>query len=136
VLVVDAVSLELEIVVEVVTDFVGQSGQIGWPVIWTVVVDCPLWPRTLGRVPIAAVCTEKRVRVTSRRLTKVRFVCNLDFQVMFFQALQSIRLAHQCTNYITSVYLEYLLDILMFQVAWRNGKRTRMVRLRDHGGMI
>jgi hypothetical protein len=54
------------------------------------VVGVADWPRTLGTVPIVAVCCARRVRVTSRMLTKVRLVCHVDLQVMDFQAREQI----------------------------------------------
>jgi len=50
-----------------------------------IVVDLPA-PRTLGKVPMAAVCCARRARLTSRMLIKVRFVHNSVFQVMASQA--------------------------------------------------
>ena len=51
------------------------------------VVDLPCIPRTLGTVPIVAVCCASRVRVTSRMLTRVRLACSSDFQLMATQRM-------------------------------------------------
>jgi len=158
VLVVDALSVDVGTVVEVAESnfevdvdavIVGQSGQIGRPVIWTVVVDQLfdlLWPRTLGMVPIVAVCTERRVRVTSRRLTKVLFFCSLDFQVMFSQALQVSRTpVYQLYNVSVPEVLTWYGDLSGCMAEWkadpdgavagpwRYGRGMRMARLRDDG---
>lgn len=44
---------------------------------------CPLpLPRTLGIVPVVAVCCATRVRVTSRMLIKMRLECHVDLQLI------------------------------------------------------
>jgi len=109
-----------------------------------VVVD-QLLPRTLGRVPIVALCTERKVRVTSRRLTKVLFVCNLDFQVMFSQALPVRTSVYHLYNVSVPEIFTWHVDFSSCMAEWkadpdgavagpwRYGSGMRMARLRDDG---
>ena len=94
--VVFVVFVVLVIFVEVVTDvFAEVDLELAVLVVdarWVewVVVGWGCIPRTLGMVPIVAVSCARRVRVTSRILTKVRLLSHVDLQVMDSQAPQQI----------------------------------------------